>query len=499
MCIAQIILLLIYLLIETSITLLTFILTLGQYYYHSRWHWYGRLQLLDSSNPLLLDTESRTVSTSPKSPALALIEMAKQKGNGTPKQRYTLSPQHDDDESRSDHYPHHSELAANLSNHDGLHPVELVHSEHPKIVNDPSLNDVDIRYKEVDPQNGHQNGSQNASTNSMNPCSQSPGSLSPRTKTINILTQNLWIHYLAPAPSKRKRLRAFIDFLRDHHREYDVLIIQEIFGLRLGCFVRCNELEFLVKSLYKMGYVHCTKPSGVLPVFGQNGGIMLFSKFPLQFDDVWTFRRSDELMLRKGFAIAIANVPLHGDRVYPLCIGTGHCDPYRPKVILSQIQQFSESVRTQCEHYRSQHGQRLPVIVGGDFNTRNSALVKGLQDHFEDAMAMYNGWTLKGLDRSVWDREFVTYRSAYLPKWRTWGSMLTCDWIKLPTLHAVTGKYKKGYCLDHLLTNVDRSMVEDINTVDTRHGDVFVSDHLGVELVLKIPCEELEESVVYQV
>ena len=103
-------------------------------------------------------------------------------------------------------------------------------------------------------------------------------------------------------------------------------------------------------------------------------------------------------MLRKGFAIAITQIPLNmkSDDFYPLCIGTGHCDPYRPKVILSQIEQFSESVRKRCQDYQVKRGERLHVIVGGDFNTRLPILVNGLQDHFEDEMSMYNCWTLKG-------------------------------------------------------------------------------------------------------
>ncbi len=34
-------------------------------------------------------------------------------------------------------------------------------------------------------------------------------------KTIKILTQNLWVHYLAPSPCKRDRIKAFIQFLSE--------------------------------------------------------------------------------------------------------------------------------------------------------------------------------------------------------------------------------------------------------------------------------------------
>eukprot|EP01084_Bolivina_argentea_P017823 33250_1 len=84
-------------------------------------------------------------------------------------------------------------------------------------------------------------------------------------KNIRILTQNLWVHFLAPSPCKRQRIKAFIQFLSETQNNYDILIIQEIFGLRFGAWIRCNDLEYLVCELYKLGYIYYTKPTGALP------------------------------------------------------------------------------------------------------------------------------------------------------------------------------------------------------------------------------------------
>ena len=122
-------------------------------------------------------------------------------------------------------------------------------------------------------------------------------------------------------------------------------------------------------------------------------------------------------------------------------------------------------------------------------DTRNKTLTKGLKDYFEDIISMYNAWTLISDDREQWNKQLVTYRNAYLSKYKVWAAILTCGLCKLPSLNEVTGKYVQGYCLDHLLTNMDKTMVEDISVVDSRFQDVFVSDHLGVELVMKIPID----------
>ena len=79
----------------------------------------------------------------------------------------------------------------------------------------------------------------------------------------------------------------------------------------------------------------------------------------------------------------------------------------------------------------------------------------------------------------------VTFRSTYLSKCRVWMSVLLCGALKLPSLRNVT--YLSGYCLDHILTNIEEKRVKNVAVVDSRFGDVFVSDHMGVELEITLP------------
>ena len=427
MCICQFILILLYFIIENLLTIVTFILSLSLCYYRPRWKPYTRLEnIINSNNPLQNNKSKKRISQ--KSVAVPLA----------------TAPTNDEDDDEED---------------------------------EDDSKGYDIRYAQ----------------DTENETKQAEDSSMTKYKQIKVLTQNLWVHYLAPSPTKRVRLEAFISFLKQKHNNYDILIIQEIFGLRLGCFIRCNDLEFLVTELFKIGYIHHTKPSGNLPYFGQNGGIALFSKYPFIYDDVFRFERSDEIMLRKGFAIGITKIPLSGDdhddktKYHYLCIGTGHCDPYRPNVILSQIKQFSTQIKYQYDIYKKKVNNKIDIIVGGDFNTRNKVLTQGLRDYFEDIISMYNTWTLVTSDREQWNKELVTYRNAYLPKYRVWLSILSCGLCKLPSLREVQGKYLKGYCLDHIMTNIDKSRIENVSVVDSRYKDVFVSDHMGVELMIKIP------------
>ncbi len=45
------------------------------------------------------------------------------------------------------------------------------------------------------------------------------------------------------------------------------------------------------------------------------------SKYSFIYDDVFTFNKSDEIMLRKGFAIAISKLLINDSKYYHLCIG----------------------------------------------------------------------------------------------------------------------------------------------------------------------------------
>ncbi len=83
---------LLYLLIETILTIVTFILSLSCYYYKLRWRLYTRLELLDSPNPLQRNLKTKSGPKSPKTPSKTPTTK-----RSSPK--YSLSiPENDDDD-----------------------------------------------------------------------------------------------------------------------------------------------------------------------------------------------------------------------------------------------------------------------------------------------------------------------------------------------------------------------------------------------------------------
>ena len=486
----QFIFLLLIFLCENIVSLLTFILSLGCKYYTTQWQWYTALNVIDSH---LIDD----INLHRKSSIKNTIQPA----------TIALSPIHSGSASAKQ-----------------------------KVSTNPSSPD---------------------STSNLNTTTTTTRT-TPRTTTtkicdgtIRVLTQNLWIHYLAPSPCKSKRLEAFINYLKDLKRKnelYDVLILQEIFGIRFGLWIRCSHLRYLVFELRKLGYIYHTKPSGILPYFGQNGGVMIFSLHSMNYNNIEKYRNSDERMLRKGYAIATIKIDINqvkynrldlqkqkqkhstagpvipsssnddnnnnkntkrklfskkkgktdntptiqenevsngtaayksqprelnlhsrmnvateeaddedddddededednqdnqddesnniailvenaadGDIIYSdeeaeaqedrkpieaqyyyVCCGTGHCDPYRVNIILSQIEQFANAMLHRFDAYlherkdnhndisdsdnnnnnnnnnnNSHNDAFLDMIVGGDFNTRNLELQQGLRRTF---------------------------------------------------------------------------------------------------------------------
>ena len=327
---------------------------------------------------------------------------------------------------------------------------------------------------------------------------------SMKKERISILSQNLWIHYFAPSPQKDVRLRAFILHLKSlekGNKLYDILILQEIFAIRFGLFIRGTHLIYLIKELNKLGYIYHTNPNGILPYFGQNGGIMIFSLYPLYSYsiNINSFSKRDEYVLRKGYAIATCKI---NDK-YNILLGTTHCSPYRTHTVLSQIKQFRDELNkqiklfiekqnnTNCNSSKNENNNDgsdnnnstflLDIIVGGDFNTYTKRREKGLISMFNE-INMKSVWSMNKFE----NRKCVTYRKPFLKTKDVFKSYFSFELIKLPSLSHIKN-YNKGQCIDHILTNINQDRIENVSAVDTRYDDVFVSDHLGVVIEIKIP------------
>ena len=59
-----------------------------------------------------------------------------------------------------------------------------------------------------------------------------------------------------------------------------------------------------------------------MPYVGQNGGVVVFSKYPITFANTFHYNKTDEIMLRKGFAVAMVEIPnSDNNNVQKLCCG----------------------------------------------------------------------------------------------------------------------------------------------------------------------------------
>ncbi|ETO33946.1 hypothetical protein RFI_03151 [Reticulomyxa filosa] len=312
-------------------------------------------------------------------------------------------------------------------------------------------------------------------------------------RTLRVLTQNLWVHHLTPSPWKQERMEAFVRYLRENANRYDVLLLQEIFAVRYGLWVKAQEVIMLCRELQKIGFQYTSKPFGVLPYFGQNGGVLIASKYPIVWSDTVAYHQSDEYMLRKGFAMALIEIPQEtADNTiqthHILCV-SAHCDPYRTQIIKAQIQHIGDHLKfaiknsangspsfdkddtdkkvvemTKLSQSTSDNGtdkqdniDKRRVIVGGDFNTRSQDLLVSLPLILQrNVKALWNSWDLLNNKKRLWKQ------SRY------------------------NASYDSGHCLDHILTDFQNEHVLHVGVEDTRHRKVFVSDHLGVEVELNL-------------
>lgn len=98
-------------------------------------------------------------------------------------------------------------------------------------------------------------------------------------KQIKILTQNIWCSYFAGGKNTNER----IDVLTNHLSNDlpDIICFQECFIFGLGAFVYGNKFSYLHQKMLNLGYIYFNNPIITLPYFGQNNGLIIYSKYKL--------------------------------------------------------------------------------------------------------------------------------------------------------------------------------------------------------------------------
>eukprot|EP01091_Cochliopodium_minus_P003185 TRINITY_DN13022_c0_g1_i1.p1 TRINITY_DN13022_c0_g1~~TRINITY_DN13022_c0_g1_i1.p1 ORF type:complete len:333 (-),score=82.95 TRINITY_DN13022_c0_g1_i1:22-1020(-) len=282
---------------------------------------------------------------------------------------------------------------------------------------------------------------------------------------LNILTQNIWAHYLVLAPERKLRLKQFIEHLSMNSEKYDVVCLQELFILKIGPLVLMDEAEYFIKEMSKLGYIYYTSPlKSISKKFNlkvQNSGLISFSKYPIVEHEFHNFEDTVEPINNKGFEkfkVKVGNKTVN--------FTNAHLDG-KGSMRMSQVDQISRKMKK----------EDLFVAVG-DWNI-NSINV--------------NSPPFKTLEEKMNAKDQMTLRNPSLKTFRTKPSFLS-QFLKqifgslIPPLHwpSKTEEDKitdDVYLLDHIFVG-DGFSVENCQRVDIRDDVRPISDHFGVYIEL---------------
>lgn len=197
----------------------------------------------------------------------------------------------------------------------------------------------------------------------------SQGAAIEETRPLRILTHNVWCHYpmsfvqRCPWAMLGRHFHARLSLLADHIKtvEYDVVCIQELFVWSLWPvtdFVNGrSNFDFFRERMQECGLHHCTDPMESMGrSFGQNSGLVIFSRFPFEGDSSVDFDVTAEALNTKGFVeVLIAVSPGQKIRVV-----STHLDSRSWDTKAVQIAQIADHVRGKDETWQT--------LVCGDLN-----------------------------------------------------------------------------------------------------------------------------------
>lgn len=122
---------------------------------------------------------------------------------------------------------------------------------------------------------------------------------------VRVLSHNVWCHMLQQwyTPPAAKRLRCLAEEIRA--RDYDVVMLQELFLFRLGPLASTLAFEAFAQAMIASGYRLVADPRDSLPFVGQNSGLAIFSKLDVEREPASrSFAVTGEKVCRKGYVHA---------------------------------------------------------------------------------------------------------------------------------------------------------------------------------------------------
>jgi len=177
--------------------------------------------------------------------------------------------------------------------------------------------------------------------------------------TIKILSINLYCHHFVGARDMVGRARAAAAYVRE--QKYDIVMVQELFEMALGPYAARGAVVEFESQMLEAGLRHQTQTAPTRPwIFGQNNGVVIFSRFPVVSEVHRIFAASNEHLNNKGYVIATLQLDPSPQR---LILVNCHLDSSNVAAKRAQMQQIATdpAMRPSLE-------SGTPVIVGGDFN-----------------------------------------------------------------------------------------------------------------------------------
>lgn len=265
---------------------------------------------------------------------------------------------------------------------------------------------------------------------------------------LRILSHNVWAHYLVFAPARTRRLDALATRVGECGAA--VVAVQELFLLRCFGLVLARHFNRFAEQMAAHGLRYHTDPLASLPrAFGQNSGLVIFSRYPLA-DEAASAFVSAEAVNSKG--VVSARVVADGRS---LAVVNCHLDaPRRP--LPTRQGQLAHVARVAAER----RAAGSAVVACGDWNSCPYSMDDGTFELLQSAMERAR------LPVNAGGPPFkATLRAAKPVSWRTTRGA------------GGTGPVR---ALDHLFASNDVTVVGH-ELVDWRDdGGLGVSDHLGV-------------------
>ena len=167
---------------------------------------------------------------------------------------------------------------------------------------------------------------------------------SSRTDRLRILSQNLWCSHFLGGPIRVARLQLLLDHLDSAH--YDLCVFQELFTFGVGP-VRLNaECHWLQQQLHARGFEYSSVASvaASAPYFGQDAGLVAFSRLPLESAEVERFSNCRALSQKGVLRLRLATA--HG----PVHVHTTHLEHSDQDRQIVQLQEVAAGCRARQEN-----------------------------------------------------------------------------------------------------------------------------------------------------